>query len=500
MSLNVLIVDDEYFIRQRLKKVIPWKELNLNFIGEAENGQEALELAKTRSVDIILLDIKMPKISGIELAEYIYHNYPNIKIIILSGYNDFEYARSAIKYDVTDYLLKPIDRKSLIESLTSCIHKINAQRKVEFKLMQLKEMEQNQILYQYLNGHASYTDIQKNYRDIATYPFAMIVSGFIYEEIANAIIELVTRLSAFGIKCHTFKEAEFSYTILLLFHNQPGAASICALLNSFAQENNSYVFLVHSPVLELTSSLEKYYKGVQYELNARYFHMESCVLAMPERLAPPLFSDGTSKIRQSLVRILNSNDPKQFHDFMDEIFDEIAERRQINYLTLILTEIFLTYHLHYEEDIQFHHNIMEFTNMILEEEYQLTNLEDTIISYGLQCMKNYTGSPSDITLARKVTSYIKDNYKNPDLSVAEIANYFQFNSSYLGSVFKKIEGCSILQYLTNIRLDAAKEMLRTGAKIVDAANENGYSDVFYFSKRFKKKFGYSPKDYQLRSI
>lgn len=498
MSLNLLIVDDEYFIRQRLKKVIPWKELNLSFAGEAENGQEALELIEKEAVDILLLDIKMPKISGIELAKYIHEQHRHIKIIILSGYNDFEYARSAIRYGVTDYLLKPIDQQSLQESLTNCIRRVNEQRKVEFKLRQLRERELTQVLYQYLNGHISYEETQKIYPDITSYPYAMLVGGFIYEEMPAAIIELITRLSTFGIKCHSFKETDFSNTLLLLFETAPNISSICTLLNNFAQECSTYVFLVYSPLLELHSHMEEEYKNVQYQLNARYFHMEPCVCPIPETSESTPLSEGTARIRQNLVRVLNSNETSQFHDFMDQIFDEIAERKQINYLTLILTEIFLTYNLHYEENIQFHHNMMDFINMILEEEYQLTNLEDTIISYGLQCMKNFVGSPSDISLSTKIISYIKEHYNEPELSVTEIAEFFQFNVSYLGSIFKKIEGCSILQYLTNVRLEAASQMLKNGAKIIDAANENGYSDVFYFSKRFKKKYGCSPKEFQLR--
>lgn len=89
MILNVLIADDEYFIRQRLKKIIPWEEMSLYFAGEAANGLEVLEFLKSAPVDILILDIKMPKMGGLEVCEHIYHHYPATKIIILSGYNDF---------------------------------------------------------------------------------------------------------------------------------------------------------------------------------------------------------------------------------------------------------------------------------------------------------------------------------------------------------------------------------------------------------------------------
>lgn len=116
---NVMIADDEYFIRQRIKKIIPWDELALNFIGEAENGQEVLSLLAKGKTDIILLDIKMPRLTGIDIAGYIQQTYPQTKMIILTGYNDFEYARTALRCGVIDYLLKPVNNEYLIKTLAA---------------------------------------------------------------------------------------------------------------------------------------------------------------------------------------------------------------------------------------------------------------------------------------------------------------------------------------------------------------------------------------------
>ena len=108
MSLKLLIADDEYFIRQRIKKIIPWEKLNLTFAGEAENGQQVIDHLEKEPVDLLLLDIKMPQMNGIETARYIKEHFPSVHMLILSGYNDFEYARTAIRYGVKEYLLKPV--------------------------------------------------------------------------------------------------------------------------------------------------------------------------------------------------------------------------------------------------------------------------------------------------------------------------------------------------------------------------------------------------------
>ena len=112
MSLKLLIADDEYFIRQRIKKIIPWEKLNLTFAGEAENGQQVIDHLEKEPVDLLLLDIKMPQMNGIETARYIKEHFPSVHMLILSGYNDFEYARTAIRYGEKEYLLKRLPPKS----------------------------------------------------------------------------------------------------------------------------------------------------------------------------------------------------------------------------------------------------------------------------------------------------------------------------------------------------------------------------------------------------
>ncbi len=129
MPLNIIVADDEYFIRQRIIKILPREELAIDFIGGAENGIEVLELLKHHPVDLILLDIKMPRMNGIEVAESVSRNYPSTKIILLSGYNDFEYARSAMRFGVMDYLLKPVDASTLAAVLKDSKEKIELLKK-----------------------------------------------------------------------------------------------------------------------------------------------------------------------------------------------------------------------------------------------------------------------------------------------------------------------------------------------------------------------------------
>ena len=125
MQLNVVIADDEYFIRKRLIKLIPWEELNLSLAGEAEDGLQVLELIENNRIDIILLDIEMPQMTGLDAARRLSTLSPHTKIIILSGFNEFTYAQDAIKCGDTDYLLKPVEAVTLIDTLSRCIASVN---------------------------------------------------------------------------------------------------------------------------------------------------------------------------------------------------------------------------------------------------------------------------------------------------------------------------------------------------------------------------------------
>lgn len=139
--IKTLIVDDEPFIRQGLKVLIDWEKYGYEVVDEAENGFKAIEKIKEKEIDLIITDIKMPHMDGLDLIEYVYKNINRkISFIVLSGFCEFEYARRAIKYNVKDYLLKPIQREELINSL----YKI--QQKYENIILEKKERENNEKL------------------------------------------------------------------------------------------------------------------------------------------------------------------------------------------------------------------------------------------------------------------------------------------------------------------------------------------------------------------
>ena len=220
MPLNIIVADDEYFIRQRIMKIILREELAIHFIGEAENGIEVLELLRHHPVDLILLDIKMPRMNGIEVAESVYRNYPSTKIILLSGYNDFEYARSAMRFGVMDYLLKPVDASTLAAVLKDSKGKIELLKKQQKQIQKYYHFEKCTYLSNVLNGCQSIDQLTARYPEVTAFDYTLYLSAFIYEEREDFITELAARIRCHGLDCEYFKESDYAYTIQFFLHKK----------------------------------------------------------------------------------------------------------------------------------------------------------------------------------------------------------------------------------------------------------------------------------------
>lgn len=495
MKLNVVIADDEYFIRQRLIKIIDWETLDLNFVGQAQDGLEVLDLIAKSKVDLILLDIKMPHMNGLEVAQHIYEHSPSTKIIILSGYNDFEYARSTIKYDVLEYLLKPVSAELLHQTLSECRLKIEKERKAHQQMQRYYHYEKCSMLYNTLMGKISLHNLYEKYPELHRAGYGIFIGVFINENMEYYMDTLIDTLRNHHMDCEYFKETDYIYTIQLFLLTQENLYTVKTLLEDFLHIVSVPIFLAPSNLFALEEDWMHTYQSITKALNQRYFTAQTRLILDTLSDAPTTLSYDVSKVRQNLITLINTKNIEGFKDYIHILFEDIKKQKSISYLQTIITEIFLTYKIYYPSLIQFDRSLSDFVNMILDEEYKLGYLEQTIVSYGSRCMKKET-PPSDIVFSQKITTYIKENYTNPDLSVAKLSEIFGLNTSYMGTLFKKVNDQSLLHYITTVRMEASKELLKLNKyKISDISEMVGYSDAFYYSKRFKKMYGYSPKDY-----
>lgn len=366
MPINVIIADDEYFIRQRLKKIVPWEELGLHFIDEAENGLQVIDLMKVHKIDVIILDIKMPQMTGLQVAEYVAKHFPDTRMIILSGYNDFEYARSAMQYRVSDYLLKPVDRLALKETLENCVQEINKSRKQTIQIQKYHYYEKCTDLSKLLAKSISLPALLLKYPEMKQNAYSLYIGGFVFHESEEIISSLVTQLRDLGWDCVYFKELDYTYTLQLFFNDPLDLISFKNLLVDFISLQKTYIYLTIGASFALSEDWHPHYKIAQYCLNQRYFSCSSTVQVCSVATPPKKSKQDLSKVRNTILRHLNGQDIEGFESYIKSLFKNIEDKRNIDYLQMVVTEFFITYNIHYHHLVDFHHNITEFATMMID--------------------------------------------------------------------------------------------------------------------------------------
>lgn len=494
--LNVLIADDEFFIRQRLKRIIDWDKLELRCVGEAENGQEVIDFITRHLVDILLLDIKMPVKSGMEVLEYIYEHGINTKVIFLSGYNDFEYAQKAIKCQAVNYLLKPIDKASLDSALISCRDNILSSLKSQEGIRKYNQYLRRSFIYKVATGGIDVCELFQAYPDFSSFRFCCFLGVYCYEGMKSCIEQFSKKISSQNIAFEYFQESEHVAILQFYLEEERDFEDIFALCNDFLDEFTGYLFLSLGEAFPIQSVWATQYQMVLEDLVKRYFYDGKKLVRQKNSEIYKIDKKTFLSLRQNIVLYLNAKDKENLEKLLDHLFDDIRKTGNPHQLSLIVTEILIIYSVNSHQVFLPAKNLNAFAWELIDEGYSLQALVEVIVSYGVQCMEHIVTIPSDAVLVKKIRDYITKNCTNPELSVSKISEFFGLNSAYVGSVYKKVTGQSIVQSITALRMGKARELLNTrDYKIIQVAEMVGYSDVFYFSKKFKKFYGCSPRDY-----
>lgn len=496
MPLNVVIADDEYFIRKRIIKLIPWEKLQLTLIGEAENGEEVLSLLTSHPVDLLLLDIKMPKLSGIEVAKYIHEHTPHTHIIILSGYDDFQYAQSAIRAGVKEYLLKPVQQEELLQAILSCISSIEIRSDIHHRLQLYEQYEWRHHLSTVRDGARSYEDFCTSYPEFTKYNYSIYSTMYAEKFPLQKARELSEQLYQANLVCVYSQESEYICSLQIFILEKEDVEQIDKLFSDFIQNQEHYVYLYLDEVFSTHDNWAAYYQRSLHLITERYFSTSPNLYIRYSHHTTPKFEEEVLLLRKELSAALHTNEEAVLRQYLKQVFQSLREKKSCNYLCLAITEIFTIYHLYFHIPEQLTQSVSDFAASILATEHSLDALEAEALFYGLECIQKIETVPSDVVVCRKIREYIEAHFCDPTLSVSEIAENLGMTASYLGSIFKKVHHCSILQYLSNLRIETAKKLLKDGdLKITEIAEASGYSDVYYFSKKFKKACGCSPKTY-----
>ena len=530
---TVVLVDDEEEVRQAIIRKLDWESIGFEVVGYADNGEDALEIAERLRPDVIMTDIKMPFMDGLTLGRKLKQISKDIKIIIFSGFDEFEYAKEAIKLEVEEYILKPINSVELQSVFTRIKEKLDAEigTKRDIDLLKKYYLEslpimKEQLMIGLLEGRLSQNravDMMKTYGLDLTSPYYMV--SIIRTDNSNALgrnddttvppAELAT-LSLKQIvdetleTCCRFKSCIYleSVVVIVMFDDMKQINDfihtmdqLCKSAYRFLESNTSAgIGFICNDVMNLSHSYQGAKDAIEYRV---LFEPNQAIYIQDIESQINHQSTWDSQYTDNILYEIKLGESSGLEKAIDELIQYIKKSAisiqlyQISLMEMIM-EIFKlarAYQLDMNEVFGADFNI---NNKI----YQLDSLE--ALKQWLQdiCKKARNSIRRERTdtaklLVDKAIKYIEENYHDSELSVDALCQHLNVSATYFSTLFKKETGTNFINYLTNVRMEKALQMLNTTEeKTYNIAEKVGYTEPNYFSYVFKKHYGISPSNYR----
>lgn len=526
--IKVLIADDEPFIPLGLSKLINWEQEGFQVVFIASNGKEAYEYIENNPVDLVITDIQMPEMNGLELLEKTHGKYPNIQFVVLSGFNDFNYVQTALRNKCRDYLLKPIQKEELLRIL----HEINNENiKKKDDLEKQSKMQAAYIeraVINLLHGKENEEELKDL---LSSYPALAECKELRYIHLCPADIvnleeiddsEINDRLTNLFSKCKELVKADSDLVILDYNkgENDYTVGFIFDLDNHLLKNEDETTFYerfvseiqpcVASPLILIAGKIVNDIKRISISYSSanmlRSFQgfLDSKNVYIYEEEMSSVEKDGAVLCTESLDNIVNAisiNDKKKINENVDLFFEEIGGvdfskgSLSINMNYLLFRLIYLAVQqdpsVNQEEVMRYIGESSFEKGFSRGSKVHLLKFVNEYSEYLIQLRSNVSrGVLSDIERE------IKDNYAS-NLTLRELSQKYYVNNSYLGQVFRKKYGVSFKDYLCDYRIDkAAEALIGTDKKITIIAEEVGYKDIDYFTTKFIEKKGMPPAKYR----
>lgn len=530
--LKVFLAEDEFIIREGIKNNIDWQAYGYEFCGEASDGELAFPLIQKTRPDILITDIKMPFVDGLALSRLVKKELPETEIIILSGYEEFDYAKEAIQIGVARYLLKPINGETLLQEIDSVAEIIlGKQKEKEIREKYQKEMEENSLrdqmdLFQHLvTGDCSMEELlsvagKLDLKIMA--PWYSIVLLKIqsmkhdYEEYSGSIVVVDERIAKLAEPEHVliFDRALEGRAFLfkadseeeLLAYQKEYLGDVKEVLSGYA--NLRYFGGIGTPVNRLRE-IPASFEDASHAFAHRYLVAESCILdsslLMQEGAAEHedfrISAVNPEQIdRAKMQEFLRTGDLDEVVYFVDEFFGKLdggAMKSRIfrQYITMdayfSIVDFLKGLGLQKDEI-----EAPDQDSSILQDEKSAMDYIVRIMEKALVLREKKASSRYEDVVS-EVIHYIEDNYAQEELSLNLLASHVNFSPNHLSMIFSQQTGQTLIRYLTDYRMNRAKELLRCSSKKSSVISmEVGYKDPHYFSYLFKKTQGMTPTQYR----
>ena len=541
--LKIFLAEDEVVVRETIKRMIPWEELGFELVGEAADGEMALPLLIRQQPDLLITDIKMPFMDGLTLARLAKKEIPGLKVVILSGYDDFNYAKQAIGIGVEDYLLKPITKNALIERLSEIRSRYEHEKtQKEYyekfqREMQAYEKNSSRDFFEALVGGSMdmmevYKRAEKLGLDIVAEAYNVLIFTMNCDEDFSGqrdeyssweaeSLELLENFFAGHSSAMLFRSNIFSYGVLLKGQRETIEENTRACVDEIRkilsrQDGRREWFLAVGQSVERLSQIQKSYHTASRAFSQRYLYDENILyydeMETMEHPGGQAETEDNAYLQKVDVNALN---PAILQKFLSNGLQEETENFVKDYFYAIGQEpmeslVFRNYVIlnvrfsviSFIKGLGCDTNEMESadTEEVLAESGK--NMESAIayakkmISQAIEIRDQNSGNKNR-SILKTAVDFIDSHYMEEDISLNTVANVANVSSNHFSALFSQNMGQTFIEYLTSLRMNKAKELLRcTGMRSSEIAGEIGYKDAHYFSYLFKKTQGMTPSDYR----
>lgn len=533
--LKVFLVDDESIIREGLRDNIPWQQFGYEFIGEASDGEMALPMIRKLKPDVLITDIKMPFMDGLALSRMISQEFPNIRIVIISGYDEFEYARQAIRVGVEQYLLKPITKSSLQKVLLEIKEKIEAEQEQKNYLEKFKndmqEYEQytkRKFLEKVFEGQLSVQEIYEEANKLSINlegPCYNLILLNMQEKkrtswtkdmdhVDSAEEELLRYVLRFP-EYMPFRWSIHIYGILIKGESQQMQEYTDRCIEHIQKICQQYEYFMDwhvavGTMVERLSQLPDCYGMVNHLLAFRFLmpneHIlkESETVEMTSMINPGTISNlDIAKVDPEIVkRFLIEGELEEIDDFAEGyvlgLQDALQSKLFRDYLFLSIR--FTT--LGYVESLGAAQEAFEQSLADTKTEGISGKTEDILkymkkLLYAAISIRDQESENQSKHMLKRALEYIEENYCQESFSLNSVASATDVSANYFSSIFSQEMKQTFIEYVTQKRMEKAKKLLRqTDLHSGEIAAAVGYKDSHYFSFVFKKTQGCTPREYR----
>lgn len=526
MTKHAVIIDDNVLLAEYLKKEISWKNFNITITHVLYDALHVMEILEKESIDIIISDIRMPGISGLEMSKQVLSLYPSIKIILISAYEDFQYVQEAIRLGAFDYIEKPINKEYMYQIIEKACMKIELEKQIQKQLDASKPAMKENFFHDLLTHNAK--EALYNYKDYPEFLDIPIISKY-HICICINLINAAQKKKQFGLEKYYFELLSIENSLKDYFSDFPlcfithDANSLVLILGKTTSAMKLFMNTIQQKLVKIKDSLNFFsftagvgnpvlsfwnlrqsFETAKLALEYHFFLPEETIIYYQDipndSFTPDINLETKSK---TIINYICKNKKKELKIFLEQLYHEYLD-------------------LHINKNSLFF-SISDITGKILSFLYKMgvdpTSLDENLLKNcgnpkyfltskdlfdwlydvcSMACDKlDLSISHYQKHLVSMVDHYIQEHYCETTLSLNELAAYINVSPTHLSATYKKITNQNIIDMISKTRISAAKQLLEnTSISIKEISEKTGFSNQYYFSSCFKKITGVSPSSYR----